>query len=88
MYKEAALLARSAKVADANGWRCRVLSPGPKEYIKNFYKRSPFNSLEKKKADKYFSRGLIEIILRLLPIMSNLTAWLCLHPKNPHQTKE
>lgn len=37
------------------------MSPGPKESIENFYKRSPFHSLEKTKADKYFSRGLIEI---------------------------
>jgi len=27
-------------------------------------------------------------MLQLFPIMNNLTAWLCLHPKNPHQTKE
>ena len=37
------LATRSPDIYRGGVWRCRVLSPGPKVYIANVYKRSPFN---------------------------------------------
>lgn len=55
------------------------MSSGPKEQIKNFYKRSPFDSAYKMKMDKYFHAGLIEIVLQAVPIVAALTSRLFLH---------
>lgn len=60
-------------------WRCRVMSSGPKEQIKNFYKRSPFDSVYGIKTDKYSYTGLIGIVLRFPPINGSLTPRLFLH---------
>lgn len=60
-------------------WRCRVVNPGPKECITDFYKRSPFDSLLRKKTDKYRTRGLTGMILRNAPVNAFLTSRLWLH---------
>jgi len=54
------------------------MSSGPKEHSKNFYKRSPFDSVHKIKTDKFLYTVLIEIVLQFPPINGNLTTSLCL----------
>ncbi len=55
------------------------MSSGPKEHSKNFYKRSPFDSVHKIKTDKFLYTVLIEIVLQFPPINGNLTPRLFLH---------